>query len=181
VLVGGAPRLPSPQHRLGLFFFTKSQRIVISAHCKKSYRFSRPLAGMSLTKLFLAGNIIKIIPARESFVSDIPAGDGKIGNPFLQCGCLLWHGCAEEFSFALAWRTYLGDINDALTVVSLTDVTERLCLDDASLAVFMMVWFGTACKVLVLLSRCFLWPVGSASGSLFRKMSIFASATQRYL
>ncbi len=46
--------------------------------------FSFP-AGMSLTKLsklFLAGNI-KIIPARESLVSDIPAGNGEIDNLFL--------------------------------------------------------------------------------------------------
>ncbi len=29
--------------------------------------------------------IIKLFPGRESFVSDIPAGDGKITNLFLQC------------------------------------------------------------------------------------------------
>jgi hypothetical protein len=29
--------------------------------------------------------IIKLFPDRESLVSDIPAGDGKIGNCFLQC------------------------------------------------------------------------------------------------
>jgi hypothetical protein len=28
----------------------------------------------------------KIFPARENLISDIPAGDGKIANPFLQCG-----------------------------------------------------------------------------------------------
>ncbi len=28
----------------------------------------------------------EIIPARQSFVTDIPAGDGKIDNFFLQCG-----------------------------------------------------------------------------------------------
>jgi hypothetical protein len=36
---------------------------------------------MSLTKLFPLG-IIKFFPARESFVSDILAGDGKIANLF---------------------------------------------------------------------------------------------------
>jgi hypothetical protein len=36
---------------------------------------------MSLTKLSLNGNIL-IIPARESLVSDIPAGDGKTANLF---------------------------------------------------------------------------------------------------
>ncbi len=41
--------------------------------------------GMSLTK-FLAG-IIYLFPARKSLVSDIPAGNGKIDNPFLQCSC----------------------------------------------------------------------------------------------
>jgi hypothetical protein len=39
---------------------------------------------MSLTKLYLAGKI-KLFPARESLVSDIPAGDRKIVNIFLQC------------------------------------------------------------------------------------------------
>ncbi len=29
--------------------------------------------------------ITKLFPARESLVSDIPAGDGKIVNLFLQC------------------------------------------------------------------------------------------------
>ncbi len=38
---------------------------------------------MSLTKLSLAGNnLITIFPARESLVSYIPAGDGKIANLF---------------------------------------------------------------------------------------------------
>jgi hypothetical protein len=33
---------------------------------------------MSLTKLSLGGN--NVFPPRESFVSDIPAGDGKMAN-----------------------------------------------------------------------------------------------------
>ncbi len=42
-------------------------------------------AGMSLTKLSLAGNNL-IIPDHGEFgISDIPAGDGKIANLFLQC------------------------------------------------------------------------------------------------
>jgi hypothetical protein len=39
---------------------------------------------MSLTKLSLARNCIKVFPARESLVSDFPAGDGKTENLFLQ-------------------------------------------------------------------------------------------------
>jgi hypothetical protein len=45
-------------------------------------------AGMSLTKLSLGGNydvIYKLFPSRESLVSDIPAGDVKMANLFLQC------------------------------------------------------------------------------------------------
>jgi hypothetical protein len=45
-------------------------------------------AGMSLTKLSLGGNydvIYKLFPSMESLVSDIPAGDGKMGNLFSQC------------------------------------------------------------------------------------------------
>ncbi len=57
---------------------------------------------MSLTKLSLVWNsliikiiiIIKLFPARESLVSDIPAGDGKIDNLFytlfsVSCGLVL--------------------------------------------------------------------------------------------
>jgi hypothetical protein len=41
---------------------------------------------MSPTKLSLAGNnLITVFPARESLVSDIPAGDAKIANLFIQC------------------------------------------------------------------------------------------------
>jgi hypothetical protein len=49
---------------------------------KKAYRFSHPHPG--LTKLSWPG-IIKLFPARESLVSDIPVGDRKIANLFLQC------------------------------------------------------------------------------------------------
>jgi hypothetical protein len=43
---------------------------------------------MSLTKLSLGRNndvIYKLFPPRESLVSDIPAGNGKIGKLFLCC------------------------------------------------------------------------------------------------
>jgi hypothetical protein len=43
-------------------------------HCKKWLLFFPSPARMSRTKLSLAGNFP---PARESLVSDIPAGDGK--------------------------------------------------------------------------------------------------------
>jgi hypothetical protein len=56
----------------------------IILHCKKMLVIFPSPAGMSLTKLSLAKNI-HILPARESLVSDIPAGDGKIVNLFLQC------------------------------------------------------------------------------------------------
>ncbi len=48
---------------------------ILHLHCKKR------LAGISLTKLSLAGNNL-IFPARESLVSNIPPGDGKIANLF---------------------------------------------------------------------------------------------------
>jgi hypothetical protein len=47
-------------------------------HCKKKLTIFPSPAGMSLTKLSLAGT-------RECLVSDIPAGDGKITNLFVQC------------------------------------------------------------------------------------------------
>jgi hypothetical protein len=53
---------------------------------KKTFRYSRPPAGMSVTKLFLGGNndvIYKLFP--QSLVIDIPAGDGNIEKLFLRC------------------------------------------------------------------------------------------------
>ncbi len=53
-------------------------------HCKKKLMIYPSLAGMSLTKLSLGGNN-SIFLSRESLVSDIPAGDGKMVNLFLKC------------------------------------------------------------------------------------------------
>jgi hypothetical protein len=55
-----------------------------SIHCKKRLACFPSLSGMSLTNLSLVGNNL-ILPAWESVVSDIPAGDGKLANLFLQC------------------------------------------------------------------------------------------------
>jgi hypothetical protein len=49
---------------------------------KKGYPVPSP-AGMSLTKVW--PGIIKLFPARESLVIDIPAEDGKNDNLFLHC------------------------------------------------------------------------------------------------
>jgi hypothetical protein len=57
-------------------------------HCKKRFVIFPSPAVMSLTKLSLGGNndvIYKLFPPKESLVSDIPAGDGKIVALFLQC------------------------------------------------------------------------------------------------
>ena len=59
-----------------------------AVHCKKMLMIFPSPAGMSLTKLSLGGNydvIYKLFPSRDSLVSDIPAGDGKMANLFLQC------------------------------------------------------------------------------------------------
>jgi hypothetical protein len=59
---------------------------VDSAHCKKRFEVFPSPAGMSQTKLSLDGNHLLIpVPSRESLVSDIPAGDRKTANLFLQC------------------------------------------------------------------------------------------------
>jgi hypothetical protein len=55
-------------------------------HCKKELAVFPSPAGMSLIKLSLGGNNFSFFPPRESLVSDIPAGDGKMANSFLQCG-----------------------------------------------------------------------------------------------
>jgi hypothetical protein len=54
-------------------------------HCKNSFSIFPFPAGMLLTKLSLGGNndvIYKLLPPRESLVSDIPAGDGNIEKLF---------------------------------------------------------------------------------------------------
>ncbi len=56
----------------------------LGMHCKKSKRFSRPQLGCHLPNSPWPG-IIKIIPARECLISDIPAEDGNIVT-FLQRG-----------------------------------------------------------------------------------------------
>ncbi len=53
-------------------------------HCKKRLAVFPSPAGMSLTKLSLAGNNL-IIPGQTEFVRDIPTGDRKTANLFLQC------------------------------------------------------------------------------------------------
>ncbi len=56
-------------------------------NCKKRFAIFPSTAVMSLTKLSLDGNNLTI-PAQGEFGpwdSDIPAGDGKIVNLFLQC------------------------------------------------------------------------------------------------
>ncbi len=50
--------------------------------------YSFRLIGPQQTRLdpsLVSQNRVKLFPARESLVSDIPAGDGKIANLFLQC------------------------------------------------------------------------------------------------
>jgi hypothetical protein len=51
---------------------------------RKGYHFSHPQPGCHLPNSPWPG-IIKLFPARESLVSDIPARDGKIIDLFLQC------------------------------------------------------------------------------------------------
>ncbi len=62
----------------------------LSTHCKKGERFSRPQPGCHWLNSLWAG-IIELFPSRESLISDIPAGDGKMANLFLQCrGYEIW-------------------------------------------------------------------------------------------
>ncbi len=64
-----------PLPPLSLFSVVISQPV----HCKKGQRFSRPQPGCHLPKSPRTG-IIKLFPAREGLVSDIPAGDRKTAN-----------------------------------------------------------------------------------------------------
>jgi hypothetical protein len=60
----------------------KKSTSIPSIHTVKKFkRFSRPQPGCHWLNSPWAG----IFPPRESLVSDIPAGDGKMANLFLQC------------------------------------------------------------------------------------------------
>jgi hypothetical protein len=49
-----------------------------------------PVPSRDVTDQTLSGREkTKLFPPRKSLVSDIPAGDGKTANSFLQCGLLL--------------------------------------------------------------------------------------------
>jgi hypothetical protein len=79
--------VPVPAFVLVSAFVTVTVRTALhlSLHCKKKVSgFSRPQPGCHLPNSPWAG-IIKFFPARKSMVSDIPAGDGKTDNLFLQC------------------------------------------------------------------------------------------------
>jgi hypothetical protein len=57
--------------------------LVRTLHCKKRLAVFPSPAGCHLPNSPWAR--IKLFPARESLLSDIPAGDGKAANLFLQC------------------------------------------------------------------------------------------------
>jgi hypothetical protein len=79
---------------LGLTSAFSKKRLVYTV--KKGKRFSRPQpGGCHLPNSPWPGKV-KLFPARERLVSDIPAGDGKNANLFLQCTMphvtfLPWH------------------------------------------------------------------------------------------
>jgi len=54
----------------------------MAVHCKQNLGDSWIL----FDKTFLGLELGTLFPARESLVSDIPAGDGNIAKLFLQCG-----------------------------------------------------------------------------------------------
>ncbi len=53
-------------------------------HCKKRLAVFPSPAGCHLPNCPWPG-ILNLFPTRKSFVGDIPAGDGKTANLFLQC------------------------------------------------------------------------------------------------
>ncbi len=80
----------------------RSVWISVFLHCKKWLAIFPSPAGMSLTKLSLAGNNqITVFPAWENLVSDIPARDRKIANLFLQC---IWNYIKSMEPSVLVWR-----------------------------------------------------------------------------
>ena len=57
----------------------------VRMHCKKKYEIS----GLFVDQTVVSKLVSKLFPARESLVSDIPAGDGNIAKPFFTV-CTAW-------------------------------------------------------------------------------------------
>ncbi len=95
-------------------FFSKNssgdKKIWLRVHCKKRFAIFPSTAGMLRTKLSLDGNTL-FIPVQGELVSDIPAGDGKIFNLFLQCsrqGCIgNTYREQEDMSEEYNWQKWL--------------------------------------------------------------------------
>ncbi len=68
---------------------------------KQSLPFSRPQPGCHWPNSLWAGKT-KLLPPRKSLISDIPAGDGKTANPFLQCISFL-DGSASKYEHCLCF------------------------------------------------------------------------------
>jgi hypothetical protein len=65
-------------------------------HCNKRLAIFPSPAGMSLTNSLWQGIFfIQIVPGQGEFGSDIPAGDGKIGNLFLQYTAIVSKFCSK--------------------------------------------------------------------------------------
>jgi hypothetical protein len=80
-----ASPLNSPAGKKHLYATNRHLR-EIRPTVKRGKRFSRPQTGCYLPNTPWAGpGVIKLFPASESLVSDIPAGDGKTAILFLQC------------------------------------------------------------------------------------------------
>ncbi len=73
------------------------------------YKFSRSQPGCHLPNSPWPGKFL-LFPARESLVSDIPPGDGKIENLFLQCIilCVTQTNCFHE-NHNLRFINFFGD------------------------------------------------------------------------
>jgi hypothetical protein len=81
---------------------------------------------MSLTKLSLAG-IIKLFPASDSFVSDIPAGDGKNANLFYSVAT-----CVVSVSMDIKVVVHMNEVRLPLTFL-------KICLKNVSTHIFLLV------------------------------------------
>ncbi len=64
----------------------------VQLHCKKRFDISRPQPVFNLPNA-PSSEKIKLFQAREGLVSDIPAGDWKMDNLFLQCSIIYNLSC----------------------------------------------------------------------------------------
>jgi hypothetical protein len=108
------------------------------------------LVGISPTKLSVGG-IIKFFPSRESLVSDIPAGDRKIANLFLQCNATFYNHIYNDCIFVMNIYAVAATSAAAVTVKAQDEGPSNHNIQGQTRAIYTHNWWNKS----LVRRRCF--------------------------